>query len=70
MQKALDKQKNDIELVTEFNAALKTNKERLKEKITKLESDLQKEKERRIAEVEKEKKHTSEMLESLNETDQ
>ena len=70
MQKALDKQKNDIELVTEFNAALKTNKERLKEKITKLESDLQKEKERRISEVEKEKKHTSEMLESLNETDQ
>jgi len=35
-----------------------------------LEAELRKEKERRQAEVEKEKKRTSEILESLNETDQ
>ena len=62
MQKALDKQKNDIELVTEFNAALKTNKQRLKEKIAKLELDVRKEKDRRLAEVEKEKEDVERCL--------
>ena len=70
MQKALQKQKNDIELVSELNATLKTNKVRLEEKMAKLELEIRKEKDRRIAEVEKEKNRTSTMLESLNETDQ
>ena len=70
MQKALQKQKGDIELVSELNATLKTNKVRLEEKMAKLELEIRKEKDRRIAEVEKEKNRTSTMLESLNETDQ
>ena len=69
MQKALKKQKVDIELVMELNEKLKTNKERLEEKLAKLEADIRKEKEQRLAEVSKEKKHRSSILESLNETD-
>ena len=38
--------------------------------MAKLELEIRKEKDRRIAEVEKEKSRTSTMLESLNETDQ
>ena len=54
----------------ELNDKLKTNKAGLEEKLAKLEQDVRKERERRIAEVQKEKQHTSEILESLNETDQ
>lgn len=54
----------------ELNDKLKTNKAGLEEKLAKLELDVRKERERRIAEVQKEKQHTSEILESLNETDQ
>ena len=56
--------------MSELNATLKTNKVRLEEKMAKLELEIRKEKDRRIAEVEKEKSRTSTMLESLNETDQ
>ena len=70
MQKALKKQKTDIDLVMELNTKLKTNKDGLEEKMAKLEADIRKEKERRLAEVNKEKKHRSSILESLNETDQ
>lgn len=69
MQKALKKQKTDIDLVMELNTKLKTNKDGLEEKMAKLEADIRKEKERRLAEVNKEKKHRSSILESLNETD-
>lgn len=51
MQKALKTQKADIDLVMELNEKLKTNKQRLEERLAKMEAEVRKEKERRIAEV-------------------
>lgn len=58
MQKALNKQKADIDLVMELNESLKMSKERLSEKLAQLKEELQKEKTKR-----------KEFLESLNEND-
>ena len=70
MQKALKKSIVDIDLVKEFNDKLKKNKELLEEKLAKLEADVKKEKERRLAEVAKEQSHRSKILESLSVTDE
>ena len=58
MQKALDKQKVDIDLVMELNEAVKTKLSRTQAQVEKLKGDLQKEKDKR-----------DEILQSLNETD-
>ena len=58
MQKAINKQKADIELVIELNESLKLNKKRLEEKNAKIE-----------AEVKKERERQKEILDSLSETD-
>ena len=47
MQKALNKQKSDIDLVMELNESLKTNKERLQQKNEQLKQELEKEKDKR-----------------------
>ena len=54
----------------ELNEKLKTNKQRLEATLVKQETELRKEKERRLADINKEKKHTSGILDSLNETDE
>ena len=58
MQKALDGQKNQINLVVELNESLKTKQTRTEEKVKKLQTDLQHEKDKRV-----------ELLQSLNTTD-
>ena len=47
MQKAINKQKADIELVIELNESLKLNKQRLEEKNAKIEAEVKKERDRR-----------------------
>ena len=55
MQKALTKQKADIDLVMELNESLKTHKVRLEEQNQQLQEEVQKEKAKR-----------QEMISSLN----
>ena len=69
MQKALHKQKGDIDLVMELNQTLNNNKQLLEEKNAKLQIEVRKAKEAAQAEIEKEKNHRQQILESLNETD-